>query len=631
MLQNIRERLTGPVALLFLALISIPFVFVGMNSPLIGAGFAAKVDGEEIPLPNFERAWQTEIQSNPDILNAPAVYQTALRQQLLDQMILEQVINNYIDDTGVRATDKMVTDIIQANPQFQDEDGFSMEIYQGALAGIGVTPAMYEASENRRLRQVQMQRAVGFTAFVTPAEYRRYLNLYAEQRVVTIATIPFDGIEEGIEISEEDIVAFYEENPERFQTEESVDINFIEIRRDELAAAAELPEEEIQQYYNDVSNRYLQDEQRRARHILIPFGEDEAAAEEEATALTARIKAGEPFEDLARQYSKDGMTASNGGDLGPMLHSQNPDAFGDAIFSMRNGEVRGPVRTDFGFHVIRLDEIIAGGPLPLDQVRAEVERELRDRKAEARVRELTNSIQASLFDASDIAEMAATVGVELQTATGFTRAGGEPFGTNQAVIDAVFQPASVEEMLISDVVEIDANRSAVFQVSAHSPSILRPLDEVRPQISGALSSARAQEIIQQRAVDMQARLEAGEDINTLAEEFGATVAPTSAVPRVDQNYDTRLLGTIFASQKPSQDTPTIGSSALANGDFAVFSLQAVIPGRPEAIPLADRDARKQELSRESGIADLTAFLTELQSNADIVRSEDVTQNEPQFQ
>ena len=132
-------------------------------------------------------------------------------------------------------------------------------------------------------------------------------------------------------------------------------------------------------------------------------------------------------------------------------------------------------------------------------------------------------------------------------------------------------------------------------------------------------------------VDCQARLEAGEDINTLAEEFGATVAPTSAVPRVDQNYDTRLLGTIFASQKPSQDTPTIGSSALANGDFAVFSLQAVIPGRPEAIPLADRDARKQELSRESGIADLTAFLTELQSNADIVRSEDVTQNEPQFQ
>ena len=146
-----------------------------------------------------------------------------------------------------------------------------------------------------------------------------------------------------------------------FLSPETVDFEYIDLRRDWLMQTIEITEEELLQHYEESTSRFQQDEQRQASHILITFDGDETAAEEQAVALTARANAGEPFEDLARQYSKDGGTSEQGGDLGTVLLSQMPGALGDAIFGMQKGEIQGPVRSDFGFHVVRLDEIVIGG------------------------------------------------------------------------------------------------------------------------------------------------------------------------------------------------------------------------------------------------------------------------------
>jgi len=234
------------------------------------------------------------------------------------------------------------------------------------------------------------------------------------------------------------VTAFYDENDTMFLTEESADIEFIEIRRDSVAAAIDVSEDLLLAHYEDNKSRYLQDEQRQARHILILFNDDKDAAEVEARDLLARIQAGESFEDLAQAHSDDGGTASQGGDLGVLTRSQLPGELGGAIFAMQQGDVEGPIESDFGFHVIRLDRVLEQGPLPLEQVRGELLSELRESDTEDAFRELQRQVSDTLFDAADMQAISAAAGIDVQMVAGFTRAGGEPLGANQAAIDAVF-------------------------------------------------------------------------------------------------------------------------------------------------------------------------------------------------
>jgi peptidyl-prolyl cis-trans isomerase D len=630
MLQNIRERITGPTALIFLGLIAVPFVFVGISSPLLGSGYAAKVDGNEISLQLFERSWQSEINENPDYASYPPQFQNMLRRQILDRLIRDRLLLGYLNDVGMRISDKMVTDLVQGIPAYQVDGEFSMEAYRSALDLEGRSTNEFEASVAQSLRQFQLQQALLGTAFVTPSEYRRYLNLMAEQRQVTVVTISFEAAKDSVEVTDEQVAEFYAANPDEFYTIETADLKYIEIRRDTLVDNAVINEDDLQNYYEGASGRYMQDEQRQASHILILFGDDDAAAREEAKALTARVQAGESFADLAKQYSKDTLTANRGGDLGLTLKSQLSDALSDAIFSMREGDVRGPVKSDFGFHVVKLDKIVAGGPLPLEQVRAELERELRDRQADAEFRELENAVSNAMFDALDIDAIGEAVGLEVKSSAGYLRTGGDPFGTNQAAIEAVFDPRVLTGGEVSDIVEIDANRSVVIKVAAYHAASRKTLDEVRDQISGALKSARAQEILADRSEELQVMLQRGDDIYAAAESVGAKVSPPALVGRTDATVDARLLAAIFRSKKPLEGSPKIGGTFTQTEDYAVFSLTAVIPGRPEAIPLADRDARKKELASQSGIADFTAFLSELEQRAVIVKNDDILLSEDTF-
>ena len=304
-----------------------------------------------------------------------------------------------------------------------------------------------------------------------------------------------------------------------------------------------------------------------------------------------------------------------------VLQSQMPGALGNAIFSMRQGEIQGPVRSEFGYHVVRLDGIQDGGPLPLAEVRGELERELRDQKSEVAFRDIERNVSDALFDLVDMQEIADIAGLEIQTASAFSRFGGEPFGANQAVIDAVFDETVLRESQLSDIVEIDANRSAVFRVSEYREASRKSLDEVKDEILAAITGERAQAIVRERSEALQTALRAGAEFSQVAADAGASILPGTVVGRTDQAIDRRVLDAVFAVKKPASDGPRIGTAVTQSGDHAVFMITAVAPGRPESIPLAERDARKNDLARDSGAADYNAFVRELERNAEIIRSE----------
>jgi peptidyl-prolyl cis-trans isomerase D len=298
---------------------------------------------------------------------------------------------------------------------------------------------------------------------------------------------------------------------------------------------------------------------------------------------------------------------------------------------MDESEIVGPIKTEFGFHVIRLDEILERGPLPLDQVRGELAAELQDQQAESLYRDLERQLSDALFDATDIRALADAAGLEVNSVSGFTRQGGEPIGTSQAAIDAIFDESVLTGGLLSLVVELDSNRSAVFSVTNYVEATRQPLDEVRDIIKETLETQQAQVLMDEKADEMLAALAAGEDFKAAAEAIGAVAAEPRAMSRNAEDVDQAVAVAVFTALKPTQDKPSTGSTRNGSGGFTVFSVDAVIPGRPESIPIAERDAGKLQLADQSGIGDFVAFVQALRAEADVEINRDVLAAQDLFQ
>ena len=192
MLQQIREKFTGTFALVILALIGIPFVFFGINYNFVGSNFAAKVDGEEISAGYFEQQYRSELAQRPEFADLNAAQRQQLRRSLLERLIREQLVRNYLSENGYRIGDTQLTDLIQQEEEFQVDGKFDRDTYVDYLAVRGREPREFEEAQRQFMREFQLRSSIMASAIVTPSEYRRYLNLAAEQRLVTLATLDED-------------------------------------------------------------------------------------------------------------------------------------------------------------------------------------------------------------------------------------------------------------------------------------------------------------------------------------------------------------------------------------------------------------------------------------------------------
>ena len=631
MLTQIREKFAGGIAIAILAVIGVSFVFFGANLDFQSSSFAATVDGSEIPAGLFENTYRQQLERNPSLAQLPPEYRVRVREGVLDALIRERLVELHLADAGYQISDAQVDAAIQRVPEFQVDGAFDLETAETLLLQIGYTTSGFRAAQRRQMREAQLRNAIGATALVTPAEYRRYLNLVAEQRLVSFATFDLEAVAAEVEVSDEMTAAFYDADESLFLLPETATIEFIELSRAAVAETIEISEQAINEHYLDSQSRYVQDEQRQARHILILFNDDEDAAETVALDLLARINAGESFEELATEYSMDGGTAAAGGDLGLLAQTQLPGELGSAIFTMQQGDVTGPISSDFGFHLVRLDLIAEQGPLPLEQVRGELLAELRNRETEGLFRDLERRASDAVFDNADMQAIADVIGLNVQTTEGFQRTGGDPFGNNQAAIDAVFDERVLIDGDVSEVIELDADRSAIFKVVEHIKASKQPLEDVREQIETVIRNQEAETIVFDQASQLMQALESGAGFGVTAESLGATVSGPSLVARQAAEMDQSVIAQVFQSRKPGQGAPVRGLVANDGGGYTVFILEAVLPGRPESIPLPERDAGKERLAQLAGGAAYAAFVQSLYENADIVINDDIVAASDSFQ
>ena len=631
MLQNIRERFTGRFALVVLALICLPFLFFGVPNDFIATEDVASVDDINISQPYFENQYQNEmLRYDSEGIEIPDEARIFVRQNVLNNIINDVLTEKFINENGINISDEFIARVIQSSPEFMIDGQFSRDRYYTWLNERVIEPSLFEENQRINIRKDQLERGIRATSFVTPSEYRRYLNLIGEQRNVTIAEIDLSVLADPINLEEEDIQEYYSSRSNEFLQPESIDFSYIELRKDQLNNDLEITDDEILQYYNDSGQRFAQDERRQASHILILLGEDEALSLQRANDTLERINNGESFSDLVLAISDDEGSKRSDGDLGMLPRSQLPGALGDAIFSMAEGEISEVVRTDFGFHIVRLDRVESDGKVPLELVESELKQELILQKAGQNFTDQERALSDALFDADNLSQLADIIGLEVMTEEFFSSQGGGSFGSNQIVIDAVFDAHRDNNYELSDILEIDANRSIVFQIEGYNEAKVRPLGDVRDTIVADMKLVSAEVLANDIATRLESLLIKGESIQEVANELSSVTTVNKLMNRASEDDDFMLQASVFGEKRSKDGVPRIGTVIMSNGNYAVYSVTESIYGIPESIPQNERDDARELLNQRSGLSDYSAFISELEQRADITKNDEIISSSSLF-
>lgn len=634
MLQRIREAFGPWVLGIILGLIAVTFIFWGVDNTLTQTTFAAKVNGENVPLEEFDLALQDEQRRYQQLYRSELTedLRRQLRATVLERLVQQEALAQRVEEAGYRVSDERLIEFVRSIPAFQVAGEFSKPQYDALLASQGIPPTTFEEEQRQDLEMLEVQSAVAASTFLTPAEFRRYIELYNQRREIAYALFDVESFLDQVEIDEAAVTQHYEANKETYRTEETVDLQYIELTQSEIASSIDVSDEALRSYYEEERERFETPEERRARHILIEVGDDEEAARAEAQRVLERVQGGEDFAAVAMEVSDDAVTGAEGGDLGWMARGMLAGPFEDALFEMSAGEIRGPVRSQFGFHVIRLDEVRGGEVQPFEDVRDELIAEFQTRRATDLFYERANELADLAFDAYDeLASVAMETGLELKTLMGFPRSGNQlVFGDASApVVQVAFAEEIVDSGRNSSLVEVSDEHVLVLRVTDHRPSEVQALEAVRSQIEDELRRNRAQELAEHAAMTFLTELEAGGDPQALAEMHGGTWHAARTVERTNAEIPTEVLAAAFGLPKPEAGEPIRENVSLANGGQAVLVLSSVAPGQPESIPSADREQRRQQLADQAAAAELTSYVGDLRDRA-TVRIPDEVLNPPTF-
>lgn len=624
MLERIREGSQGPWAMIIIGLVVLSFVFAGVGSYLNSSGetVAATVNGEEIGLNELERAYQSqrsrmESQYGESVsaLFADEGYMQQFRRGVLDSLIDEKLVEQKARELGLRVGDDQIRDTIRSMPEFQLGGQFNNDRYLALLRQNGYQPSDFRDFLRTQLTREQLTRALGVSDFALPGEARRVFDLQAQTRDARYVVVDAAPFADEVEISDADIQGYYDANITSFDTEEKVSVAYVKLSVDDLKGDVTVSDDDVSAWYEENKDQYRDEEQRRVSHILIETGDDEAAAKAKAEALLAEIKGGADFATVAEENSEDSFSAENGGDLDYITPGMMDDAFDSAVFSLKNvGDVTDVVKTEFGFHIIKLTDLKPETIKPFNDVAGEIRDNLITEKATDRFYELQSRMAEVAFEVPDtLDEVAAIANASIETTPLFTRNNVPAEIDNPQVVSDVFSPELIEEQVNSDLIELDASTVMVVRVNEHEAQRTKSLDEVKESITASLRSEKAQQAAQDWAEAQLAQLESGNDIADSLSARSLDWETVENVNRGDQQLPRNLLDTLFTLAPAEGKSRRV--ALLGSGDVALIELTAV--HAPEAADDATVSAIRQRLAQANSQSTYAAFVKALRDEADV--------------
>ena len=624
MLERIREGSQGPWAMAIIALIVLSFVFAGVGSYLTSSGTTAvaTVNGEEISAQELERAYQNqraqmESQYGEGIaqLFSSEQYLADFRRNVLDRLIAEKLIQQQATEMGLRVSDEQIRETIVQMPEFQFGGQFDNERFQTILRQNGFQVADFRNYLRVQMTQNQLAAALTNSAFALDAEVTQANALQRQTRDAKYLLVSSDEFASSVEVTEEDIEAFYNNNIASFDTEEQVKLAYVKLSVDALKSRVTVDESAVRTYYDNNIGSYGTEEQRRVSHILIEAGDDAEAAKAKAQSLKAQLDDGAEFAVLAQENSDDTFSAENGGDLDFITPEMMDPAFDEAAFALKNvGDVSDVVETEFGFHIIKLTDLKEADVKTFEEVADEIRDTLLYDAAMEKYFELQNTMAEIAFEVPDTLEdVANAVDLRVQESALFSRNTAPVELSSPAVLDAAFSSELVEERLNSDLIELDDETVVVMRVVDHMPQRTQSLDEVREGITETVKANKAKEAAEAWAMDIASKVRAGETVEPLLEAKSASWQSVEAVPRAGGTLARAIVDTLFSLALEGDKNVDVATTV--NGDVAVVQLAGVNPAPELDNELGE--SLKQRLAQVQGQRGYQQYIEALRASADI--------------
>jgi peptidyl-prolyl cis-trans isomerase D len=650
-LQVIRERLSGILAFFIFGILIIPFALVGVNSyfTTTAPNAVAKVNDFEITESDFSQGFQNyrrRMQSlmgesfDPEYFDQPVI-----RRQFLDSLIDQELIAQVSEQSGLTVADEDLAKAIREIEAFQVDGVFNADVYQSRLLADGSSTQEFESRMRSQLLLGQFPNAITSSAIATDTELARFVAVEDQQRSFKALVITADSAAApeaaagdtdaepaadsgAVEPAEEVIQAWYDNHPELFRSPEQVVIEYIELDASAMEDDSAPGDELLRDRFEEQKSRFVTPEGRLASHILIeiPEGADDTAVEtarQAAAELAKRANAGEDFAALAREFSKDAGSATVGGDLGWVEPGFMVQAFEEGLFALSvDAPISDPVRTSFGWHVIQLRDIRAAEGMSFEEARETLLAEFTQESQERRFIEQADRLVDLVYeDPTTLSTAADELGLQVQQAGPFGRAGGEGIAATPAVVAAAFSDLVLEQASASDPVELGENHVVVVRLKEHKPEGMLPLADVRDRVITGVRRDEAMELAAAKAQSLKERVEGGADLLTLAEEGKVTVIEADSVLRSSAEQPADLLREVFRMQRPEGDTPRIARVSLANG-YAVLVLESVADGQLKEDDLIRRQQYKERIAGATAGAEAFGFLRQLRKQSKIEVFED---------
>ncbi|MBU3003730.1 SurA N-terminal domain-containing protein [Paraglaciecola arctica] len=578
MLERIREGSQGPWAMGILALVILSFVFAGVGSYInsSAAGAAAEVNGDEIGIDELERAYQNERSRMESqfgeafaTLASDAAYLQNFRRGILDRLISEKLLDQAAQELGLRVSDAQIKSAIVGMQEFQIDGKFDNERYLAILRQAGFQTSDFRDYMRIDMVRRQLSQSLIATEFALPSEAKTAYEMQQQTRDIRYVNVPAAKFIDQVSVSEDEISAYYQNNISQFDTELKISLSYVELELDDLLPTIEVNEQELEEYYQQNLADYRTEEERQASHILFESTEQDETIAAKAEEVLAKIQAGEDFSELAKTYSSDTFSAENGGDLGWFGKGIMDPAFEEAAFSLANsGDVSAVVKSEFGYHIIKLTDVKAEQVTAYEEVKQEIMTKVKTFKAEDRFYEVSQRIAEVAFEVPDnLDEVADIAGKEISTTELFSRNEAPEVVSSPNVLASAFSAELIEDAVNSEVIELGSNHIMVVRVAKHEPERTKAIEEVEAQIQQTLSAQAAQQAARDWAIEVQTALTAQEDVEGKLAALELVWENKQAITRNDAAVSRSIVDAAF--QLSAEDTNVVD---LVTGDISLVQL-----------------------------------------------------------
>lgn len=622
MLQNIRDNSQGWIAKTIIGVIVALMALTGFDAIFRATSTsqdAAKVNGEEITQNELGQAVEMQRRQlmqqlgkdfDPALLDEKMLHDAALKG-LVDRKLLLQGAA----DSKFAFSEAALDQQILQTPEFQVDGKFSADRFDQVIRQLGFSRLQFRHMMAQEMLIGQVRAGLAGSSFVTDAQVEAFARL--EKQTRDFATLTFTADTAAAKVTDDEVKAHYDEHAKEFMSPERVVLDFIELKKSSFFDQVEVKDADLQAAYQKEIGSLA--EQRRAAHILIEVNDklNEAQAKAKIEEIQQRLAKGENFAALAKEFSQDPGSASKGGDLGYAGQGVYDPAFEKALYDLKKDQVSAPVRSSFGWHLIKLLGVEAPSVPTFASLKGKLTHELKAQQVEQRFVDAMKKLEDSAFEASDLSQPAQELGLKVQTSAPFGREGGEGITSNRAVIQAAFSPEVLEAGANSAALELDPETAVVVRVKEHRQPEQLPLESVVGSIRAQLIKNHASEAVKTKGEALLAGLRDGK-IPLAAKQDGQSWKVLEAVTRSQEGVDPAVLQALFRMPKPEgKDKPVYSSLKAADGSFVIVRLNGV--NQAAAPTEAEKAQYRRFLASRAGQQDFAAYRAQLESKAKIER------------